>query len=513
MYLKKKKRTDEEKINSIISEINARQELPLLYTLWLIKKYKIPYVEKGKTLHIDKRDEQERKINYTALIMKDIFSQDVNAIYTDESRYVEFIRYAVTNGIYDIKKDSIKEAFGELWVQTKDGFKEINAKEIQQYKKVAVENFTKYLCDCLYFGRAYPEKGQLYWDSVNAIINDIETTALYDMKETSTYWSLLCGIISSYDDLDVFEDEEKVKETIEYVDRALSVRNKVSQKNTIDSYFGSEAYAVDLNNLGYSLLNLEKKKKAGILYSTYEDLIRKIYDEIRPLLHTTSNLKWKALVISNLGAIESRYGNYMLAVKYDLRAIAIKESLVNEEEERNLIVDKDLLLTTLKSHLNIVKNSIMAIFTSQMVYGIHDFDEVPKEVLGEYIALIGTHAVEAALLRVKIDKGINTEESENKFLDKQHSVNKLKNALERTKSFLNSFSRTLYNQKNIYEQKNKTEEAEFYQKYFCYVIKQRRYISGIEKQIQCLFENYDKVNTKSKTKELNITIITEDMDD
>lgn len=263
----------------------------------------------------------------------------------------------------------------------------------------ALEIFSLYLCQRLMFDRSTfgEEKPELV--AAENLIEDIRNHK-YGVKETIFNWCLLCSAASAMDDL--FENEypeDVVKQIIDYIKEAFEVKNVLINKKENSYFFESEMYRKHLNNVGYTLLQIERSdsnKEKG----KYLNLIQDIYDELTPFLKKTSNRKWQALVISNLGAVARARGDYALAVRYDLKALALKTSLISSEENSKNGVSRDLKLTTLKSHLNIVNNAAKAVKQVDMLYGHRD------DLIAEYCRLIEIHSTEAVLLRKQLDNDV-----------------------------------------------------------------------------------------------------------
>lgn len=406
-------------IEKELEELKENKTIKLLYILWLIKKYKLPYYEYLSEKEQERIDtaleeldnykngradmtaefsyiEQKQykdiddKISKTAFIMRDICKKDMENSDVNETTYLAFLNTLAEHSIYSEKYDSLND-YVIGWIEKQNDIEKKNAADI----------FAKYLCNCMMFDRGIPDRGRYYWFAAENFIYDIENTAHYNLKNTTIYWSLLCSTAGSYDD--VFPSgniEEYVNKTVQYINKALEVREELHGIRDNDFYFQSEAYAIDLNNIGYTLLDLDGNDYLEGEYRNCEKFVREIYDEVVPLINKISSPRLKSLIISNLGAIEGKYGNHISAVRYDLKALEIKQNVVANEQ----YADADSMLTIIKSHLNIVNNSLMAIFEMQFLYGIKSNDTLPPiSEMDKYIRLIGIHAIEAVRMRKKIN--------------------------------------------------------------------------------------------------------------
>ena len=480
-----------EEERSIIDRLYENDKMEMLYVLWLIKNYDFPYIKNGEELKDDNLESEEKVCN-TVHIMYEVFNTDKSMrVNNSVESYTEFIYKFADEQIYDISSDKFTEKYKNFWSVSAENIKEATEVKLQECRNNSIRMFIDYICDCLMFDRGVPNKGKLYWDVAEKLIDDIENNTLYDIKESVQYWSLLCNTAGSYEDVKgTFDHEEKkVLQALIYIERALNIRDILFRKKDTIGYFESEAYAVDLNNIGYTLIALEGNKYTRSKYGSYESIIRRIYDEIRPFLKDTSKKLWKALVISNFGAVEGKYGNHIGAVRYDLEALALKESIIRDEEEKKLSVSKDLLLTTVKSHINIVENSLMAIFESQLIYKNKNYDNIPIEKLNEYISLIGIHSIEAAKLRIDVDRRTLLRNSDEGYPDKKFCSIHLKRAIKRLLLFIDKEYRNIRKQNSI---KNNS--------YLICLFKSWVYISGIDKQMENLLTDYvyEKVTVTEK---------------
>lgn len=140
-------------------------------------------------------------------------------------------------------------------------------------------------------------------------------------------------------------------------------------------------------------------------------------DEAREFLNlglrNVQSDRLEALLWSNLGAWEDTYGSIFSAIDYDIKALKLKEKVVEKESREMLYVASDALLTTIKSHMNIAgkcKIAINNLLDEPAKVRISSDDKeqyLEKKSLDEkrieYYFKLGTeHAVKAIELRQRI---------------------------------------------------------------------------------------------------------------
>lgn len=515
-------RFDKSNIEKTLSGIDKK----MLHMVWLIKKYEMPYYEYLSDLEKQKIDEEvasveetyyendtvdltslvhkaekqiyekvKDKISKTALIMRDVFREHVDSMSFDETVYNRFLTELSQLGIYDLERDEINTDVA-LWIE----------RHSDNEKKETAEIYARYLCNCMLYERGIPDRGRHYWYAAECFINDIEWEAQYNLSNTTVFWSLLCVTAGSYDDVyPTAERKEYVDKTVKCINKALEVRRELYKIRDNDQYFQSEAYAIDLNNIGYTLLHIDGNKFVKGEFGNCEKLIREIYDEIVPLIKNISSPRLEALIISNLGAVAGKYGNHIEAVRYDLKALDIKRNAIINEKYS----DTDSMLTTVKSHINIANNSLMALFEIQFIYKIKGKDFVPIEKVDEYISLIGTHAVEAVRLRKKINEerlqilGNNYSEG---YPTSSYCGLSLKRVIKRLLLYLDEVKTDCENQIRVETSQGKIDLLKEHVKS---INRNVAYIEGIDVHLDGIFSEYKKASVNKTISKAIKGVVTE----
>ncbi len=410
---------NESVLQKLYESIGEETGKSFLVALWLLKKYKVPY-SKGKTKGGVNYEDREGTIK----LLKDVLADKV-IIDKRKSKnpYYTFVNFTIDQDIFELESNSVTNSYVKI---CEDIAAEMDAS--------VPEMVASYLSECAEFDRAFPDAVKLYMEPMLEFQRDIETSGIFDMRKSNAYWSLLCAIVGGIDDLDpafkkggdtetfvadilnrIYAGKDKadglkpdnLAKTTEYLfNKALAVRDEIIKSNDPDNYLESRQYLMELNMLAYSLIHLDTCKRLDKPFGYYEETIRNFYNVIQ---NKTQNLSydsgWLALSISNIGAVESQYGSYIEAVKYDLRALSLKESRATDMIRRNIIVDEDLSLTIIRSHVNIVRNAVNAIFELEPKKQLSNKKitaEGMRDRLSEYVMLAGIHAVEAVRLRAKI---------------------------------------------------------------------------------------------------------------
>ena len=199
-----------EEERSIIDRLYENDKMEMLYVLWLIKNYDFPYIKNGEELKDDNLESEEKVCN-TVHIMYEVFNTDKSMrVNNSVESYTEFIYKFADEQIYDISSDKFTEKYKNFWSVSAENIKEATEVKLQECRNNSIRMFIDYICDCLMFDRGVPNKGKLYWDVAEKLIDDIENNTLYDIKESVQYWSLLCNTAGSYEDVKgTFDHEEK----------------------------------------------------------------------------------------------------------------------------------------------------------------------------------------------------------------------------------------------------------------------------------------------------------------
>ena len=417
----------------------------LLVALWLLKKYEVPYIRGSEDEVVLHRD---GTIKLLEDVLRDTIAFDRAKM---KNIYYSFVDFAIREGIFDEKNNCIAKEYIKC------------CEDIASEMDVVIPaRFTSYLSDCTDFDRGEADAAFKYIRPMLKLEKDIETTGIFDLRSSDAYWSLLCAIASAMDDTDdTFDDEsddaKSIKNTLEelyegkkyfgledpkiaqiaefHIMKALGIRKKILENNDPENYFESASYFKELNNIAYTLLHVDKSPDTGKPFGYYEHMIRDFYDILRAHMDNAINSDlWKGLVVSNFGAVEAMYGSRTDALRYDEEAIAIKEAYATKQKQLNLIVEDDTQLTIIKSHLNIVNNGMGAIFEITPIIELNsnkvtDINEEKERRITEYVMLIGIHAIQALMLRNKID-------GENASPKRERIAGEIKGNLTRLHKFL-----------------------------------------------------------------------------
>lgn len=428
-----------------VERIFDEYDFNLCLALWLIFEYDLP-VNNIKGVECPSYEE---KINGIALTINDIVdSRSVIEAYYDYSddnpnKYINFVQDCYNSHVIfsDHKKFKLSDSFK----------KQIMLRRKTQRDDIIL-NFVNYLCDCLLFDRSDCYAAKDFFTGAKKFAENIENNYFPQLKNSVSHWRLLIMILSAMEDIDNVNQSTNKDNNIEilkYAKKAFEVRQGLSDSFSSDPYFSSDIYAVDLNNLGYSLLQAHRNGCTLGTAQNSEKIIREIFAEAMSFYKTSTNIGWKALIISNLGAVEGIFGNYFEAVRYDLKALEIKNALIQRQSDGNFRDDRDLRLTKLKSHLNIVSNSSKALRKINNDIN-NDSDECNDELRDKiqyYCELVGIHAIESKRLRYDIEQedyifvkgNVKVKPTDrNEFPDEAYCIEKLQGGIRDTKSMLDS---------------------------------------------------------------------------
>ena len=409
-------------LEKILEKFGTGKDFKNLTILWLIEKYEVIDMTKEDTTEYVSFEEYK---TFVTRVMADVLkNNETDAARIDEGRLLNFVDSVMVKGIYDKKRrkfdDSFNEKIGNL---------------IKTNGNIGISVFVSYVVYQLYFDREKPYNAAPFIEIALKLAKDIEKNAAYNLINTAIYFSLLSGIASAADDLANLGYEERRKLCAEYIFKALEVKERISGSREYEGYFGREAYVIDLNNLAYSMLRLEG---SYFKFGENRELIMKIYDEILPLLTNVTKDVLKAMIISNLGAVQAKYGNYVNAVDYDLQALDLKLSVVIDEARRNLEATMDSRLALLKTYRNIVVNSSKALLEQQFHYSLKRQGCPGVAKIAKYVRLIGIYSVKAVDFFIEISdyaakKGIPLKDI---APDKTAMLRDIKPALAQTGRFL-----------------------------------------------------------------------------
>ena len=409
-------------LEKILEKFGTGKDFKNLTILWLIEKYGI--IDRTKEDCTEEVSFEKYKTIVTRAIADVLKNNETDAERIDEGRLLNFVDSVMVKGVYDKKRHKFDETFNERLGNL-----------IKDKGNTGVYTFTTYIVNELYFDRERPYNAASFIEIALKLAEDIENNAAYNLINTAIHFSLLSGIASVADDLAGLGYEERRKLCAEYIFKALQVKEKISGSKEYEGYFRSETYIVDLNSLAYSMLRLEG---SHFKFGENRELIMKIYDEILPLLANVTKDKRKALVMSNLGAVQAKYGNYVNAVDYDLQALDLKLSVVIDEARRNLEATMDSRLALLKTYRNIVVNSSKALLEQQFHYELKRQGCPGVAKIAKYIRLIGIYSVKAVDFFIEISdyaakKGTPLEDI---APDKKAMLRDIKPALAQTIRFL-----------------------------------------------------------------------------
>ena len=409
-------------LEKILEKFGTGKDFKNLTILWLIEKYGI--IDRTKEGGTEEVSFEKYKTIVTRAMADVLKNNETDAERIDEGRLLNFVDSVMVKGVYDKKRHKFDDTFNERLGNL-----------IKDKGNTGVYTFTTYIVNELYFDRERPYNAASFIEIALKLAKDIENNAAYNLINTAIYFSLLSGIASSADDLAELGDEERRKLCAEYIFKALQVKEKISGSKEYEGYFRSETYIIDLNGLAYSMLRLDG---SHFKFGENRELIMKIYDEILPLLANVTKDKRKALVMSNLGAVQAKYGNYVNAVDYDLQALDLKLSVVIDEARKNLEAKMDSRLTLLRTYRNIVVNSSKALLDQQFHYRLKRQGCPGVAKIAKYVRLIGIYSVKAVDFFIEISdyaakKGIPLKDI---APDKTAMLRDIKPALVQTIRFL-----------------------------------------------------------------------------
>lgn len=409
-------------LEKILEKFGTGKDFKNLTILWLIEKYGI--IDRTNEDGTEDVGFKKYKTIVTRAMADVLKNNETDAERIDEGRLLNFVDSVMVKGVYDKKRHKFDDTFNEKLEDM-----------IKSKGNIGVDTFTTYIVSELYFDREKPYNAASFFEIALKLAEEIENNAAYNLINTAKYFSLLSGIASAADDLAEQGDKEKRKVCAEYIFKALKVKEGISRSREYEGYFMNEAYIIDLNNMAYSMLHLDG---SYFKFGENRKLIMKIYDEILPLLTNVTKDKLKAMVISNLGAVQAKYGNYVNAVDYDLQALDLKLSVVIDEARRNLEARLDSRLTLLRTYRNIVVNSSKALLEQQFHYRLKGKENPDIDEISKYVIWIESYAPRAMGLLKEIcisarQKGISEKTIESY---EKNTVKDIKPALMQTSQYL-----------------------------------------------------------------------------
>lgn len=285
------------------------------------------------------------------------------------------------------------------------------------YAENIVSQFVKYVVDETAFDRDDPDKGKKYIEGAEYLLDDIENNRIGAQNSNYLKWQLAVAITGVIEDNGALEEDEKLNDENlslmeEYLFKALNLyKESIAEGKGLGGYGDSSELASNFNYIGYTLVQLDRLRKK------YYNEMPQYKDEAREFLNlglrNVQSDRLEALLWSNLGAWEDTYGSIFSAIDYDIKALKLKEKVVEKESREMLYVASDALLTTIKSHMNIAGKCKIAINNlldepAKVKISSDDKEQyLEKKSLDEkrieYYFKLGTeHAVKAIELRQRI---------------------------------------------------------------------------------------------------------------